>query len=379
MPKLMRRSQPGSAGRKFRGFTLVELLVVIAIIGVLVGLLLPAIQAARESARRTSCGNKMRQLLVGLTRSHDTARRFPAAIDRYPAKAVTFATNGGPASAQPGGFSWIVHILAYLEESTLHSGIFTASGRLGRGAYPFMPTLAINNLPHPCQTQLPLLHCPSYAGQPIVTAAAGSAFHSIGSYDGSTPYPTIAITHYKAMAGVASQGKVAGASKEAAGITDNGGMPLKGPKTVDPDSDDLPYLGLDMDAIRDGTSTTILLTESKEGGNSAWIDGMQAFVVALADDSPALPTLDGKTWTVGSAVSALGYGPTAAAPTRTSLDLGNRGTRGNSAWGPSSDHAGGTVTTGFGDSHVTFLAPDIDPAVYFGLVTRASGETFNAE
>jgi len=213
----------------------------------------------------------------------------------------------------------------------------------------------------------------------IVTAAAGSAFHSIGSYDGSTPYPTIAITHYKAMAGVASQGKVAGVDKGAAGITDNGGMPLKGPKTVDPDNDDLPYLGLDMDAIRDGTSTTILLTESKEGGNSAWIDGMQAFVVALADDSPALPTLDGKTWTVGSAVSALGYGPSAAAPTRTSLNLGNRGTRGNSAWGPSSDHAGGMVTTGFGDGHLTNLAPDIDPAVYFGLVTRASGETVNAE
>jgi len=357
----------------------VELLVVIAIIGVLVGLLLPAIQAARESARRTSCGNKMRQLLVGLTRSHDTARRFPAAIDRYPSKAVTFATNGGPASAQPGGFSWIVHILAYLEESNLHAGIYAGSGRLGRGAYPFMPTLAINNLPHPCQTQLPLLQCPSYAGQPIVTAAAGSAFHSIGSYDGSTPYPTMAITNYKAMAGVASQGKVAGLDKAAAGIADNGGLPLKGPKTVDPDNDDLPYLGLDMDAIRDGTSTTILLTESKEGGNSAWIDGMQAFVVALADDSPALPTLDGKTWTVGSAVSALGYGPSAAAPTRTSLDLGNRGTRGNSAWGPSSDHAGGTVTTGFGDGHLTNLAPDIDPAVYFGLVTRASGESVNAE
>ena len=167
MPNLMRQSQPGSAGRASRGFTLVELLVVIAIIGVLVGLLLPAIQAARESARRTSCGNKMRQLLVGLTRSHDTARRFPAAIDRYPSQAVTFATNGGPASAQPGGFSWIVHILAYLEESNLHAGIIAGSGRLGRGAYPFMPTLAINNLPHPCQTQLPLLRSSSAPRMPV--------------------------------------------------------------------------------------------------------------------------------------------------------------------------------------------------------------------
>lgn len=377
MPNSTRWNAPRAAGGGSAGFTLVELLVVIAIVGVLVGLLLPAVQAARESARRSSCGNKTKQILIGLTRSHDSARRLPAAIDRYPSKAVTFATNGGPASARPGGFSWIVHTLAYLEESNLHDGILAGSGRLGRGAYPFMSTLALNGGPHPCTVQLPLLQCPSYAGQPIVTAAAGSAFHSIGTYDGSTPFSRIAITNYKAMAGVASQGKVAGGDK--AGYADNGGMPLKGPKTVDPDNDDLPYLGLDMDALRDGTSTTILVSESKEGGNSAWIDGMQSFVVALADDSPALPTLDGKTWTVGDAVSALGRGPSAAAPTRTCLDLAERGTRGNSAWGPSSDHAGGGVATGFGDGHVTHLAPDIDPAVYFGLVTRASGESVSAE
>ena len=379
MPTAVTPSPVRPAAAAKPGFTLVELLVVIAIIGVLIGLLFPAVQAARESSRRSSCGNKTRQLLIGLTRSHDTARRLPAAIDRYPASAVTFASSGGPATASPGGFSWIVHILAYLEETTLHSGIMSGSGRLGRGAYPFMAALVINNQPHPCQTPLAVLQCPSYAGPATITAAAGSAFHSIGTYDGSTPYPTIAITNYKAMAGVASQGKVAGVDRAAAAIADNGGMPLRGPKAVDPDNDDLPYLGLDMDAFRDGTATTILLSESKEGGNSAWIDGMQAFVVALADDSPALPVLEGKAWTIGSAVAALGYGPTAAAPTRTSLNLGNRGTRGNSAWGPSSDHAGGTVTTGFGDGHVTNLTPDIDPGVYFGLVTRASGESVTAE
>ena len=380
MRPAVRAERIGSPSGPRPGFTLVELLVVIAIIGVLVGLLLPAVQAARESSRRTSCANKTRQLLIGLTRSHDTARRLPAAIDRYPAQAVTFATKGFPASAQPGGFSWIVHILAYIEESTLHSGILAASGRLGRGAHPFMPTLAINGGPHPCQTPIPLLQCPSYAGPPTVTAAAGSGWHSISTYDGSTPYPTIAITNYKAMAGVASQRKVAGSTDTStAGYADNGGMPLKGPRTVDPDTDDLPCLGLDLDALRDGTSTTILLSESKEGGNAAWIDGMQAFVVALADDSATLPRLEGKAWTVGNAKAALGYGPTAADTSRVSLDLGTRGTRGNSAWGPSSDHAGGMVTTGFGDGHVTSLATDIDPAVYFGLVTRASGETVTAE
>ena len=66
-----------------RGFTLVELLVVIAIIGVLVGLLLPAVQAAREAARRMSCGNNIRQIAMGCINHESARKQFPSNLGNW--------------------------------------------------------------------------------------------------------------------------------------------------------------------------------------------------------------------------------------------------------------------------------------------------------
>lgn len=97
------------------GFTLVELLVVIAIIGVLVALLLPAVQAAREAARRSQCVNNMRQLGIAMQGHADAQKRLPEATS-YPLRwGGTLPLNSGGGNVTAKGGTWVVHLLPYLE------------------------------------------------------------------------------------------------------------------------------------------------------------------------------------------------------------------------------------------------------------------------
>jgi len=161
----------------------VELLVVIAIIGILVALLLPAVQAAREAARRSECNNKLKQLALACHNHHDVKKLFPPGTtqDQPPF---------GPA-ASGWGASWLIYILPYFEQQALYSqltiGGGTGYGNTTNGAIytnVFIPGYRCPSTPLPDKTSSSVpgsgaLELPTYCG---IAGAVDGLILPLGTY-----------------------------------------------------------------------------------------------------------------------------------------------------------------------------------------------------
>lgn len=146
-----------SSYRRPLGFTLVELLVVIAIIGILIALLLPAVQAAREAARRSQCTNNLKQIGLAIHNFHDTYKRFPVATHE-------------PNFMHPEYKDWrdgrerwsfLVAILPYVEQQSMYNEFLSRQLGITRPWHGNMPDGSVNTF---TRARLPVYLCPSDPG-----------------------------------------------------------------------------------------------------------------------------------------------------------------------------------------------------------------------
>jgi len=359
------------------GFTLVELLVVITIIGMLVSLLLPAIQSARETGRRNTCINNMRNASTALMQVHDTKRFFPGYANIVANKRA----------------SWVVTILNNLDRADLYQvWINTPPGSPGFVAPNAQGALLTTAVPW-AHSQLNILLCPSNpasgtAADPLsYVVNSGSAYTANDNFPGgSNPW---------------TQDRNSGVFFNLAGSDLNGGgainympnAPGGAPGSgcfLDPQGQ-LGAAKVNMDFItsNDGSTYTIMLSENLQATHwatdpedtmnvpalnpfkSEFHIRQNAAFVWFVTQSPSLDNREPPA--AGVTFNTLGYkvnqqAKSASTPVPYTTYVSGTGTGGLAYARPSSAHPGG-VNVMFCDNHYRFISEDIQYHVYTQLMT----------
>jgi prepilin-type N-terminal cleavage/methylation domain-containing protein/prepilin-type processing-associated H-X9-DG protein len=324
--------------RNRTAFTLVELLVVIAIIGVLVALLLPAVQAAREAARRTQCVNNLKQIGLAMHNHADTVKKLPPArvccdSDGYCASSLGLTLT----PQQRSGTSGFVIILPQLEEQTTFDLFEDFNGDKGIGFW-LSPNTAWCTPKHlQAVTSRPSVFvCPSDTAEPFTTQ------YSVNTTTYQLPAGTkAAVGSYAFVAGTRGVKKEGGIST---------GMKFSNTGLF------LYIKRFRLTQCPDGLSKTMMVGEVVDGhlpgSPNLWTRTIRARDGHRYTDNPL------NTWP--------------GDPTNTT----DGSYRINGAF--ASRHPGGCQFV-FGDGHVSLLTENIDQPLYEALSTRGAGETVSGE
>jgi type II secretory pathway pseudopilin PulG len=308
------------------------MLVVIAIIGVLIALLLPAIQAAREAARRASCAVKLNNLAKALQLYHDNYNQLPPSAFTKDGKNMDQAnvnlSTTTPGNATQAPYSFIVKLLPYFEQKH----IFEAINFKTDDAFAAANQQWANK-------NIPVLQCPSYRGQPTVPT-------TVSDYSAAA---RPSVTNYKAL-GATTQACLA-ASISVLDTALNGGALH-------------PYATYNFSTLAAPTMTAVLV-ETKENAYAGWWDGTTASIAGF--DPATGNTADDRN---GGAAPvgrpALNVTPYWTAGT-------HFGGSANMEWGPSSEHPG-LVHHAMGGTETRALNNDVDPSAYRALISRRGND-----
>jgi prepilin-type N-terminal cleavage/methylation domain-containing protein/prepilin-type processing-associated H-X9-DG protein len=309
------------------GFTLVELLVVIAIIGVLVALLLPAVQMARESARRTQCQNHLKQQGLAFHNHHDTLGQFPTGGWGWN---WIGDPNMGFDNRQPGG--WVFNMLPFMEGKNIYD---MGAGQTGA---TLRASLAKMN-----QTPVPTMHCPSRRKAILYPTPYG-----VTNADTAT---TVAKTDYAVNCGDYGRIEIDGGPGDATTPpgtpTEETGISYRCSK-------------INMRNVTDGTSHTVMIGE-KFLHPSRWSSGDDA-----ADNESMYVGYDNDHYRSTNAI----YFP----PKRDVREYAGAPVSGNALYSFGSAHPAGFNAV-FCDGSVKLVSYTIDQDSYRRIGNRQDGET----